>query len=38
MKEKKALFAFVAGVHEKKRAKGCDEVKLMFVDVNKGSS
>ena len=38
MKEKKASFAFVAGVHEKKRAKGYDEVKLMFVDVKKGSS
>ena len=32
---KKALFAFVAGVREKRRAQGHDEVKLMFVDVKK---
>ena len=31
----KALFAFRAGVREKRRAQGHDEVKLMFVDVKK---
>ena len=31
----KALFAFVAGVREKRRAQGHDEVKLMCVDVKK---
>ena len=32
---KKALFAFVAVVREKRDAHGHDEVKLMFVDVKK---
>ena len=31
----KALFAFVAGMREKRRVQGHDEVKLMFVDVKK---
>ena len=35
---KKGLFAFVAGMREKRRAQGHDEVKLMFVDVKKGTS
>ena len=35
LEAKKALFAFVAGVREKRRAQGHDEVKLMFVDVKK---
>ena len=38
LEAKKALFAFVAGVREKGRAQGNDEVKLMFVDVKKGAS
>ena len=33
LEAKKALSAFVAGVREKRRAQGHDEVKLMFVDV-----
>ena len=32
---KKVLFAFVAGMREKRRVQGYDEVKLMFVDVKK---
>ena len=32
---KKAFFAFVAGMREKRRVQGHDEVKLMFVDVKK---
>ena len=35
LEAKKALFAFVAGVREKRRAQEYDEVKLMFVDVKK---
>ena len=35
LEAKKALFAFVAGVREKRRAQGHDELKLMFVDVKK---
>ena len=35
LEAKKALFAFVAGVRENRRAQGHDEVKLMFVDVKK---
>ena len=35
LEAKKALFAFVAGVREKRRAQGHDEVGLMFVDVKK---
>ena len=35
LEAKKALFAFVAGMREKRRAQGHDEVKLMFVDVKK---
>ena len=35
LEAKKALFAFVAVVLEKRRAQGHDEVKLMFVDVKK---
>ena len=35
LEAKKAVFAFVAGVREKRRAQGHDEVKLMFVDVKK---
>ena len=35
LEAKKALFAFVAEVREKRRAQGHDEVKLMFVDVKK---
>ena len=31
----KALFAFVAGMREKRRVQGHDEVKLMFLDVKK---
>ena len=38
LEAKKALFAFVAGVRENRRAQGHDEVKLMFVDVKKGAS
>ena len=38
LEAKKALFAFVAGMREKRRAQGHDEVKLMFVDVKKGAS
>ena len=30
---KKALFTYVAGVREKRREQGQDEVKLMFIDV-----
>ena len=33
LEAKKALFAFVAGMREKRRVQGHDEVKLMFVDV-----
>ena len=35
LEAKKALFALVAGMREKRRAQGHDEVKLMFVDVKK---
>ena len=35
LEAKKALFAFVAGMREKRRAQGHDEGKLMFVDVKK---
>ena len=35
LEAKKALFAFVAGMREKRRAQGHDEMKLMFVDVKK---
>ena len=35
LEAEKALFAFVAGVREKRRAQGDDEVKLMFVDAKK---
>ena len=35
LEAKKALFAFVAGVREKRRTQGHEEVKLMFVDVKK---
>ena len=38
LEAKKAVFAFVAGVREKRRAQRHDEVKLMFVDVKKGAS
>ena len=33
LEAKKALFAFVTGVREKRRAQGRDEVKLMFIDL-----
>ena len=33
--EKKAMFAYVAGVREKSREQGQDEVKLTFIDVQK---
>ena len=35
LEAKKALFAFVAGMREKRRVQGHDEVKFMFVDVEK---
>ena len=35
LEAKKALFAFVAGVREQRRAQGHEEVKLMFIDVMK---
>ena len=35
LEAKKALFAVVAGVREKRRAQGHEEVKLMFVEVKK---
>ena len=35
LEAKKALFAFVAGVREKRRTQGHEEVKLMFVEVKK---
>ena len=35
LEAKKALFAFVATVREKRRTQGHEEVKLMFVDVKK---
>ena len=35
LEAKKTLFAFVAGMREKRRAQGHDEVKPMFVDVKK---
>ena len=35
LEAKKALFAFVAGVREKRRTQGHEEVKLMFVDVKR---
>ena len=35
LEAKKALFAFVAGMREKRPVHGHDEVKLMFVDVKK---
>ena len=38
LEAKKALFAFVAGVREKRLTQGDEEVKLMFVDVKKGTS
>ena len=38
LEAKKALFAFFAGVRERRRVQGHDEVMLMFVDVKKGTS
>ena len=38
LEAKKALFAFVAGMREKRRVQGHDEVKLLFVGVKKGTS
>ena len=35
LEAKRALFAFVAGMCEKRRVQGHDEVKLVFVDVKK---
>ena len=35
LEAKKALFAHVAGVREKRREQDLDKVKLMFVDVKK---
>ena len=35
LKAKKALFAYVGGTRGDKRERGGDEVKLMFVDVEK---
>ena len=35
LEAKKALFAFVAGVREKRRVQGHDEVTLMFVNMEK---
>ena len=35
LEAKKALLADVAGVREKRREQGQDEVKLMFIDVKK---
>ena len=35
LEAKKALFAFVTVVREKRRAQGRNEVKLMFIDVKK---
>ena len=35
LEAKKALFAFVAGMREKRRVQGHDEVKLLFVGVKK---
>ena len=35
LEAKKALFAYVPGVREKRRKQGQDEVKLMFIDVKK---
>ena len=37
LEAKKALIAFVAGVREKRRAQGHDELKLMFIDVQKAN-
>ena len=38
LEAKKAFFAFVAGMREKRRVQRHDEVKLMFVDVEKNTS
>ena len=38
LEAKQALFAYVAGVREKRREHGQDEMKLMFVDVRKAHS
>ena len=35
LEAKKSLFAFVAGMREKRRPQGRDGVKLMFIDVKK---
>ena len=35
LKAEKALFAFVAGVRERRRTQGHDELKLMFIDMKK---
>ena len=35
LEDKKALFAHVAGVREKRREQGQEEVKVMFVDAKK---
>ena len=35
LKAKKALFASAAGVRENRREQGQDEVKTVFIDVNK---
>ena len=35
LEAKKALFAYVAGVREKRRGQGQDEVKLIFIDVER---
>ena len=35
LEAKKAFFAQIAGVREKRREQGQDEVKLMFIDVKK---
>ena len=38
LEAKKALFAFVAGVRDKRREQGQDEVKLMFIEKKKRAS
>ena len=35
LEQKMALFAYVAGVREKRREQGQDEVKLMFIELKK---
>ena len=35
LKAKRGLFSYVAGVREKRREQGQDEVKLLFIDVKK---